>query len=108
MLTDILVLSTVAKDYEDAAKSKDGADFWDSLEPHVIMTMKEMQLEDLINLMWSALEVQKGSDTFFREVEKQISSKILKIKDDEFQVLIGCFTRDINPATTNNFSERFM
>ena len=34
ILTNILVLSTVAKDFEYEAKKEDGADFWDSLEPY--------------------------------------------------------------------------
>ena len=64
-MTNILVLSTVAKDFEASAKAEHGVDFWDSMEPFVILKMKEMDLEDLINLMWSALEVEKGSATFF-------------------------------------------
>ena len=65
ILTDVLVLSTVAKEYEASAKAQHGVDFWDSMEPFVILKMKEMELEGLINLMWSALEVEKGSPAFF-------------------------------------------
>lgn len=102
------MLSTVAKDVEEAAREAGGVDFWDSLEPFVIMKMKEMQLEDLINLMWCALEVEKGTNTFYKELEAELSKRMLRIKDEEFQTLISCFSKDNNPVKQNNFSDRFM
>lgn len=76
VLTDILVLSTRAKDDEDTSKKND---FWDAVESTMIMKMNTMQLDDLINLMWSSNEIQKGSDLFRRELEKELTKRLLKI-----------------------------
>ena len=46
--------------------------------------MKEMDLQDLINLLWTSIEVKRGSEIFFKEIENQLTKKILKIKDEEF------------------------
>lgn len=64
-----------------------------------------MLVEDLINLMWSALQVKKGSDAFFSEIEKNLSKKIYKIKDEEFQTLIDCVT---NEQFSPEFAHKFM
>ena len=53
--------------------------------------------------MWSALEIKKGSNTFYDELEKVIKRKIFKVKDEEFQTLLSCFTED-----RQDFSERFL
>lgn len=82
VMTNILVLSTVAKDVE--ATDTGELDFWDSLETHVILKMKEMDLGDLINLMWSAMEIEKGSKSFYRELEKEMTKRILKVKDEDY------------------------
>lgn len=50
-LSDIIILSTVAKE-----KGKEDG-FWDALEVDVILKMKEMKLGELTNLLWSAVEV---------------------------------------------------
>ena len=59
-------------------------DFWDSCESAIIRKMKEMDLQDLINLLWTSIEVKRGSEIFFKEIENQLTKKILKIKDEEF------------------------
>ena len=64
-MTNIMVLSTKAKIFETAMSEQGRVDFWDSMEPQVILNMKEMKLEELINLMWSAQKVYKGSKLFF-------------------------------------------
>jgi hypothetical protein len=46
--------------------------------------MRQMELEDLINLLWTATEVGRGSNTFFQELEKELSKRMLMIKDEEF------------------------
>lgn len=107
VLTNILVLATVAKDPEGAAKEAE-LDLWDSVENSVIVKMREMELGDLVNLMWSALEVKKGSRTFFSELEKELKKRILKVQDEEYSVLIGCLTKENNPISNNNFTERFV
>jgi hypothetical protein len=47
-LTDIVVLTT-------KEKGGDQSDFFDKVEPILIAKMKEMTIEDLVNLLWSAL-----------------------------------------------------
>jgi hypothetical protein len=91
--------------YEEATKEQTGSDLWDQLQPQLILRMDKMLLEDLINLMWSALHVGKGSDTFFNEVDKNIRKRIYKIKDEDFQTMIGCVTNDnVQPV----FAEKFL
>ena len=64
-----------------------------------------MKLEDLTNLLWSALEIGKGSSTLFNELEKCMSKQIYKIKDEEFQTLISCVTND---KSKPEFTEKFL
>ena len=47
-LTEILVL--VAKDQKETT-----SDFFEKIEPHLTAKLKEMSIEDLTNLLWSAL-----------------------------------------------------
>jgi len=54
--------------------------------------MKEMSLGDLVNLLWSAQEIQKGSEYFFAKLEEEITSRIKNIKEQEFITLIQCFS----------------
>lgn len=65
IMTNIMVLSTQAKKFEEAAAASGDLDFWGAMEPRVIVNMKEMSLEDLINLMWASMQVRKGSEIFF-------------------------------------------
>ena len=62
----------------------------------MILKMAGMDLEDLINLMWSAMEVDRGSNTFYTELESELTKRMLKIKDEEFQTLLTCFTKEGN------------
>ena len=58
IMADILVIAT--KEEQDAIESRDGykgADLFSQIEANIILKMKAMSLDDLINLMWSALEV---------------------------------------------------
>ena len=84
ILTNILVLSTRGKAHEFEAEEIGQIDFWDSMEPIMILKMANMDLEDLINLMWSAMEIERGSRSFQDELEKELTKRILKIKDEEF------------------------
>lgn len=61
-MTNILVLSTVAK---DEILDQNKMDFWDSMETELILKLRDSELEDLINLMWSAMEIDKGSRMFY-------------------------------------------
>ena len=85
-MTNILVLSTVAK---DEILDENKLDFWDSMEPELILKLRDSELEDLINLMWSAIEINKGSGMFFEELEKEITKRMLRVKDDEFSLTCG-------------------
>jgi hypothetical protein len=38
--------------------------------------MKEMQLPDLINLLWSVKEINKGTPFFFKKLEDEITVKL--------------------------------
>ena len=67
-----------------------------------------MQLEDLINLMWASMQVKKGTPIFFDELEKELTKRILRVKDEEFQTLIGCFSQDDSPISEGNVSSKFM
>ena len=79
----------------------DGKDFWNMLEPELILKMREMELSDLINLMWSSLEIKRGSKTFYDELEKVMTRRIHKVKDEDFQTLLTCFSNDFGDASSN-------
>jgi hypothetical protein len=57
-LTDILVLAS-------AQKGGDQADLFEKVEPVLIGKMQEMVVEDLVNLLWSSLQIRKGSHFFY-------------------------------------------
>ena len=73
VLTDIVVLST---------KEKVENDFFDQLEPALILKMREMALDDLINLFWSSLQIKKGSHYFYEKLEQELGKRIRGVKDD--------------------------
>jgi len=62
VFSDILVLSTLESKQETNSKA---ADLFSSVEADLIISMKSMALDDLLNLMWSALEIDRGSQFFF-------------------------------------------
>jgi hypothetical protein len=70
--------------------------------------MKSMALDDLLNVMWSALQIGRGSDLFFNSLEEELVKRIRGIKDDQFEQLIGCFVGEKAEATINKFSKRFL
>jgi hypothetical protein len=55
------------------------------------MKMKAMILGDLVNLLYCAQEIDKGSQLFYSKLEDEISMRIRQIKDEDFQTLIECF-----------------
>ena len=59
MLTDILVIATTEE--REAGSAVTDNDLFTQIESDVILKMREMNLDDLINLLWSALEIGKGS-----------------------------------------------
>ena len=52
--------------------------------------------------MWSAIEVKKGSKTFYSELETELKKRILKVQDEDFSVLISCLSKE---DTTNTFND---
>ena len=94
VITDILVLSTMAKEVDTLSSQTGDLDFWEAVEPSLIFKLKEMDLDSLLNLMWSALEIERGSAIFNEQIESEITKRILKIQDDEFQTLLACFIND--------------
>lgn len=51
-----------------------------------------MNLEDLINLLWTSLELERGSSMYYETLEKELTGRIRGIKDDQFETLISCFS----------------
>lgn len=41
-----------------------------------------MALDDLLNLMWSALEIERGGDLFYKTLEEELTKRVRGIKDD--------------------------
>jgi len=41
-----------------------------------------MKLDELINLLWAALEVNRGSPLFFQTLEGHLTKQLRVIKDD--------------------------
>lgn len=86
-LINLIVLSTLSnKDGHDLS-----SDLFETMQPDLILKMKEMTLSDLINLLWSAQEINRGSEFFFTQLEKEISSRIRGIKDEDLILLLNCF-----------------
>lgn len=54
ILTDIIVLSTVAKDINNKDNK---ADLFELFESEITFKMKTMNLSELINLLWSVQEI---------------------------------------------------
>ena len=69
-------------------------DLFDSVEPEIILKLKSMVISDLVNLLWSAQEIGKGSPYFFTKLEEEILLRLRTIKDEDFSLLLGCFTDD--------------
>jgi len=61
------------------------------LETELILKMKAMSLDDLLNLMWSALEINRGGDMFYETLEAELAKRVRGIKDEQFETLMSCF-----------------
>jgi hypothetical protein len=73
------------------------------VEAEVVLKMPEMQLPDLINLLWSVQEIGQGSDFFFERLEKEIAARIRQVRDEDFVLLLDCFAE-----MKSRFSQKFM
>ena len=67
---------------KEAGKAVTDNDLFTQIESDVILKMKEMSLDDLINLLWSTLEIGKGSEIFYQSLESELAKRIRGIKDD--------------------------
>ena len=76
-LADILVLST-----QEVSNESKSADLFSQVESDLILMMKAMALEDLINLMWTALEINRGSPLFYDTLEGELAKRVRGIKDE--------------------------
>ena len=66
--------------------------------------MREMALDDLINLLWSSLEIKKGTHYFYEKLEEELSKRIRGVKDDQYESLLACFSGN---NYSNEFSDKF-
>lgn len=108
VLTDLLLLSTKGANKHFSGKEDMKLDLFQALETDLILKMKNMALDDLINLMWTALEMQRGSGVFFNELEKEMAKRVRSIKDEQFETLIACFSGDKADQSTDVFSKKFL
>lgn len=79
VIADILLLSTMEGALQGPQKS---GDLFSAFEADLILKMKAMSLDDLINLMWSGLEMDKGSAMFYETLESELGKRIRGIKDE--------------------------
>lgn len=100
-MADILVLST-------QEVNTHSGDLFSSVESDLILMMKAMSLEDLINLMWSALEINRGSPLFYETLESELARRVRGIKDEQFEILLACFAGDKSDHATEKFSKKFL
>ena len=79
-------------------------------EEVVIVKIKEMKLDDLINMLWAALEVNRGSNLFFETIEGHLTKQLRVIKDEQFEMLMTCFDRQGEDDTkaSEKMSSRFL
>ena len=106
VLTDILVIATTEE--REAGSAVTDNDLFTQIEADVILKMKEMNLDDLINLLWSALEIGKGSQLFYQSLEGELAKRIRGIKDEQFSTLIACFQGDKGDASVAKFTSKFL
>ena len=61
IMADFLVLSTL----EASANEDQRSDLFSAVENEMMSKMKQMALDDLINLLWTALKIDRGSGIFY-------------------------------------------
>ena len=77
-ISDILLLSTL----EARDQTQKSTDLFTLMETELILKMKSMSLDDLLNLLWSSLEMNRGSQMFFDTLETELAKRVRGIKDD--------------------------
>ena len=79
VMSDLLVLSTMESTFDESENPKD---LFSKVEHNLIKKMKFMNLDDLINMLWTSLKINKGSSFFYERIEDEISKRIRGIKDE--------------------------
>lgn len=87
IMADLLVLSTL----EASAEEQQSDDLFSKVEGELMNKMKLMSLDDLINLLWTALKIDRGSGMFFERLERELTKRIRSIKDEQYETLLQCF-----------------
>lgn len=105
IIADLLVLSTMEASENEQDSKKD---LFSAVEVPLTSKMKVMALDDLINLLWTALKIERGSTIFFTKLEEEISKRIRGIKDDQFETMLQCFLGERSEQSLAHFSDRFM
>lgn len=88
VMSDLLVLSTMEAVASEAESPKD---LFSKVEGELMSKMKLMALDDLINLLWTGLKIDRGSVLFYERLEKEIAKRIRGIKDEQYETLLQCF-----------------
>lgn len=88
IMADLLVLSTMEA---TASEANNVNDLFSDVETQLMSKMKVMALDDLINLLWTALKIERGSPLFFERLERELGKRIRGIKDDQYETILQCF-----------------
>jgi hypothetical protein len=73
--------------------------------------MNEMTLDELLNVLWAVLEVNRGTPLLYETIEEELTKRIRLIKDEQFEVLMACFgvSQDESKETAHGlFTSRFL
>ena len=79
VMSDLLVLSSMEAGFDESESPKD---LFSKVEADLMRKMKFLNLDDLINMLWTALKINKGSSMFYEKLEFEISKRIRGIKDE--------------------------
>ena len=104
MLADLLVFSTLEASPSETVR----IDLFSKVEDNLIAKTKVMSLDDLINLLWTAIKIDRGSPVFYERLEKELTKRILGVKDDQFELLLQCFVGEKSEKSLSQFSSKFM
>ena len=63
-------------------ESESPKDLFSKVEADLMRKMKFLNLDDLINMLWTALKINKGSRMFYEKLEFEISKRIRGVKDE--------------------------
>lgn len=105
VMSDLLVLSTMEA---VASEAENPRDLFSQVEGELMKKMKLMALDDLINIMWTALKIDRGTKPFFERLERELVKRIKGIKDEQYETLMQCFVGEKSDKSIAQFSSKFM